>query len=174
MRAAIEAWYGRLLELSGLVAGIVIALMALLISVDVTIRFLGIGTFPWLVELTEYGIYGITFFAAPWVLAKGAHVRVDVVLMSVPRPVAQAMEVVVDLAGAAISLVFLYYALAAARDAYATDSLLIKSLVIPEWWLLAVIPGSCALLTVEFLLRLRRTLRGDSVAAVGPEDRAAL
>ena len=72
--------YGAALDACGLLAGITILAIAVMVCIDVAIRNIGLGNFPWLIEVAEYAIYGATFLAAPWVLHLGAHVRVDIAL----------------------------------------------------------------------------------------------
>ena len=59
----------------------------------------------------------------------------------------------------------LYFGAVAAIDAHRIGALIFKELIVPEWWLLAVMPFSAALLTVEFSLRLgRRDTPADAPA----------
>lgn len=165
MRKAISL-YGQFLEILGIGAGGVLATLATLIALDVLIRNLGIGNFPWLIEVAEYGLYISTFLAAPWVLHLGGHVRVDVLITLLPKPAAKALDALVDLTGLAISVMLLYFAVLAAHDAHSIGSMIFKELVLPEWVLLSVMPFGFALLAVEFALRLLRV----SVAAADERD----
>jgi TRAP-type C4-dicarboxylate transport system permease small subunit len=149
----------RLLDGLGLAAGVALGLLAVLISVDVVRRSLGHGSIGWLLEVSEYTLFVATFAAAPWVLRQGAHVRVDLLLAVVPRAVARALELVADGIGLAVSLLLVLYGARAAHDAFARGLLVFKELVIPEWWLLAVIPVAALLLVIEFGLRIGGTLR---------------
>ncbi len=152
--AAVRDGYARLLNACGTLAGLIFATMAVLVSTDVLIRNLGIGNFPWVIEVVEYALFVATFMATPWVLHEAAHVRVDLLVTSVPPRIARSMELAMDATGLAICLTFLYYGFAAALDAYRIGSLIFKELIVAEWWLLAVIPASMLLLAIEFLRRL--------------------
>ena len=152
--AALRDGYARLLNACGTLAGLIFAAMAVLVSTDVLIRNLGFGNFPWVIEVVEYALFVATFLATPWVLHEAAHVRVDLLVTSVPPRIARSMELAMDATGLAISLTFLYYGFAAALDAYRIGSLIFKELIVAEWWLLAVIPASMLLLAIEFLRRL--------------------
>ncbi|SLN76350.1 TRAP transporter small permease [Oceanibacterium hippocampi] len=156
--------YSTLLDACGLLAGFVFVLLALFVSIDVVIRNVGLGNFGWLIEISEYALYGATFIAAPWVLRLGAHVRVDLVVGNVPRRAALALEIVTDLIGLAISLILFWYSLAATIASAESNSLIFKDLVVTEWWLLAVLPASMALLAIEFVVRLVRAVRGRTEA----------
>jgi len=148
--------YARLLEGCGLLAGAAIGLLALLISADIFGRNLGLFNFPWLLEVSEYCLYVATFLAAPWVLRLGAHVRVDVLIEALPARAAAWLERLADTIGLAVSAVLLWYGWLAAYDAFRLGSRIAKELIIPEWWLLCVIPLSALLLVIEFALRLGR------------------
>jgi len=164
----LKAGYVRLLGLCGLVAGLSIGLMALGVTIDVAIRNLGIGNFPWLIEVAEYQLYVATFLATPWVLHQGGHVRVDLLLTALPEKGARVLEAVVDTFGLSISGVLCYYGLAATLDAGNLGSLIFKELVVAEWWVLAVIPATTALLCIEFALRILRVLSGAAKADEEP------
>lgn len=148
--------FERVLEgLSTLFAAI-LGIIVALICLDVLVRNLGWGSLPWLIELTEYLLYGGTFLAAPWLLRQGGHVRIDIVLASLPRRMAIRLEQVVDVCGVCITLVLLYYGTAAVFDAYRGAMVQYKTWHVPEWLLLLPIPIGCGLLAGEFLLRALR------------------
>ncbi|MFQ5973672.1 MAG: TRAP transporter small permease [Alphaproteobacteria bacterium] len=154
--AYISRTYRLLLELCGIVAGLLIGGLAIMVAVDVLIRDTGAGSLPWVLEVAEYILYISTFLAAPWVLAQNAHVRVDVFVNLLGPEGSRVADAAVNVVGLAISLVMLYFGFTAAFDAYRIGSLIFKELIVPEWWLLSVIPFSAALLSAEFCLRVAR------------------
>ena len=143
-----------------MIAGLAIVALAALITVDVTIRNIGLGNFPWLLEVAEYTIYITTFLAAPWVLSLGAHVRVDLVVQAVPNRIAQILEVTTSLIGAAISGFLIYHGVLVVTEAHGLNAIVVKELAISEWLLLIIIPISGCLLALEFILRSVRVLHG--------------
>ncbi len=161
--------YRVVLELCGKLTGLSIGIIAVLVSVDVLVRNLGFDPLSWLVESVEYTLFVTTFLAAPWVLSKGAHVRVDLVILMVPPKFRYGLELLVDGLGVIISLILFYYSLGEAIDSYTHDRLIYKTLTVTEWWFLAIIPFSSALLAIGFLLRFFRVL-SDGVGAVGRTD----
>lgn len=153
----IDRFFGRLNHGLGYLVAISIALFALSISGDLAMRRLGLGNMPWLYELIEYVLYAGVFLAAPWVLREGAHVRVDLLLTALPRGVALQLERVLDVVGAVVCAALCYYGWRAGLEAFVGDSRQFKTLVVHDWWLMAIFTVSLFLLAVEFLLRLRRT-----------------
>jgi TRAP-type C4-dicarboxylate transport system permease small subunit len=140
----------------GLMFGIGTALIAL----DVALRNLAGTGFPWLIDAIEYGLFAGTFLAAPWVLREGAHVRVDIVVTALPPRGAALLETLADLIGLAVCLVLLWYGVKVTLTAQALGSMVLKSIMFPEWWALVVVPISSLLLAIEFVLRLYRAQDG--------------
>lgn len=158
-KSAPGAFYEKLLDLTGTLVGLLIALMAAMISLEVLMRNIGMGGISWLNETIEFGLYAITFAAAPWALHQGAHIRVDLVLTILPRTLAVAVEIIADLVGVAICLALFYYGVEAVIDAWVDNTIQYKNLAWPEWALFAVVPVFIILMAAEFLARALRALR---------------
>src|ERR1043166_3535016 len=101
----LAALFGRLFDALATVAAITLLAMVALVTTDIILRnTLGMG-FAWSNEVTEYALYLITLLTAPWLLRRGQHVRIDMVLVLVPPRVAWTLEALADLLGLAASLV---------------------------------------------------------------------
>lgn len=169
--ARLATLYGRLLEGMLLVACLLLLAMTFLIGADVLLRNVGLGGIPPSNELSEDGLYLITLLAAPGLLRRGLHIRIDIVLHMLPPRVAWALEWAGDVAGLACCLIFVWYGVAVTASSHAAGSLSIKTLVMPEWWIFAPMPLCFLLLAIEFLFRMRalahaeRAPRADAVSA---------
>ena len=151
--------YLKLLDFCGFLAGIAYGSIALLVTIEVVIRNLGIGSLLWLTEVIEYTLFVATFIAAPWVLNRAGHVRVDLLLRALPPSGRRTLEYIVDGLGFVISLFFTWYGVRVALDAYDTDIVIYNQLATPEWLLFLPVPFAGVMLAIEFVLRLRRTLK---------------
>jgi TRAP-type C4-dicarboxylate transport system permease small subunit len=156
MGVALLRIFERALELFCTIFALVLGALIFLMCLDIAIRNFRIGSLPWLIELTEYAMYAGTFLAAPWVLRLGSHVRVDALLVSLPKRAAVVIEQLVDLIGLAVALVLVYFGALAVFDAWATNLVARKTWNFEEWLLLLPIPLSGALLAIEFILRIAR------------------
>jgi len=107
------------------------------------------------VELSEYSLPVATLLVAPWLLHRNEHVRLDALLMAVPRRVALAMERIADVIGIFICAVFVWYSVKLIFDSARLGSMVVKTLAIPEWWQYALVPVCFGLLAVEFIRRMR-------------------
>ena len=157
--AAFERAYGRLLEVFAVAACALILGMTLMICADVLLR--NVRVFPiagleWANEISEAMLYLITLLTAPWLLRRGQHIRVDIVVRAVPPRAGWLMEWMVDLLGLACCAVIAWYSARAAFASFKAGSVSIKTLVTPEWWLLIALPIAFTALTIEMLLRMRR------------------
>jgi len=160
-----EAAYGKLLEALALVACALVLGMTLMICADVLLRNVriipGVAGLEWSNEISEAMLYLITMLTAPWLLRRGQHIRVDIVLRAVPKRVGWIFEWVVDALGLACCLAIAYYGARAALASFNAGSVSIKTLVTPEWWLLSVLPLAFLALSIEMLFRMRRLAQGE-------------
>lgn len=141
--------YELLLKGLAAAAALLLGASALAITLDVVARNLGLGTAPWILEVSEYVLPLATFFVAPWLLRQNQHVRLDVLLHRLPW-----LEFVANLVGLAVSAVLVVYGIRTILNSAQQDSMVLKSVVFPEWWLYAPVPLCFALLLVEFGRRL--------------------
>jgi TRAP-type transport system small permease protein len=167
----LSRWYGRLLDGMMSAAGLLLLFMTVMIGADVLLRNIGLGGVPPSNELSEDILYLVTLLAAPGLLRRGQHIRIDIVLQVLPPRTAWLLEWVGDVIGLACCLVFVWYGASVAAASFFDGSVSIKTLVLPEWWLLAPMPVAFALLAFEFMFRMQRLAlaerrpREDAVSA---------
>ena len=157
--------YRGLLHACAVIAALLLGVTALLVTGDVVARNVGLGTLPWILEVSEYVLPLATFLVAPWLLARNEHVRLDVLLTALPARLARTLAWVGDLMGLAVCTVFVVYGARAITSSAQQGSLVIKTIVFPEWWLYAPVPVCFGLLAIEFV---RRLLGHGALAGSGP------
>jgi TRAP-type C4-dicarboxylate transport system permease small subunit len=161
----LEAAYGRLLEAFALAACALVFGMTLMICADVLLRNVrivpGVAGLAWSNEVSEAMLYVVTMLTAPWLLRRGQHIRVDIVLRAVPKQLGWIFEWMVDIMGLACCLIIAWYSARAAVASFNAGSMSIKTLVTPEWWLLSVLPLAFLALSLEMLFRMRRLALGE-------------
>ena len=164
--------FGKLLEALALLGCAVIFLMTLMICADVLFRNVrlipGLYGIAWANEVSEAMLYLITMLTAPWLLRQGQHIRVDIVLRAIPKRPAWYCEWIADLVALACCLVMVAYGTRMTWASFKSGAMTIKTLVTPEWWLLAPLPAAFTLLSIEMLFRMRRLL----LAERGPREDA--
>ena len=153
--------FGKLLNALAVAAALTLLAMVVMVTADILLRNLTRTGFAWSNEVSEYALYLITLLTAPWLLRRGQHVRVDLVLTLVPVRVAWLMEAAGDVLGFAVCLVMMRYGFKMSIESAVLDSITIKNLVFPEWWLLWPLPVCFALLAAEFAFRFDRLIHSE-------------
>ena len=154
----LSALLARLFDLLAVVAALILLAMVILVTADIVLRNTVRTGFAWANEATEYALYLITLLTAPWLLRRGQHVRIDMMLVIVPPRLAWMLEALADLIGLAASLVLVWYGTVMTVQSARLGALTIKNLVFLEWWLLAPLPLCFALLVLEFVMRFHRLM----------------
>jgi TRAP-type transport system small permease protein len=157
----LSAIFGRVFDALAIAAALILLAMVAIVTADIVLRNSTGGGFAWANEVSEYALYLMTLLAAPWLLRRGQHVRLDIILTLVPARVAWLMEAAGDALGFCVSVVLVRYSLAMTADSARLGAITIKNLVFPEWWLLAPLPATFALLAIEFVFRFDRLLKGE-------------
>jgi TRAP-type transport system small permease protein len=163
--------YGRLLEWMVLTACVLLLGITLLIGFDVLLRNLGLGGIPPSNELSEDALYLITILAAPGLLRRGQHIRIDILLRMIPPKLAWLLEWAGDVVGIVCCAFFVWYGVRVTLASYVSGSISIKTLIMPEWWIFAPMPACFLMVAIEFIFRMRllalspRESRADAVSA---------
>ena len=142
-------FYDRLLQGLAALAAVLLGASALAITLDVVGRNVGLGTLPWILEVSEYVLPLATFLVAPWLLRRNEHVRLDVLLRVWPW-----LNHVTNVVGLAVCAVLVLYGVRTILNSADQGAMVFKSVVFPEWWLYAPVPLCFTLLAVEFVRRL--------------------
>jgi len=163
-----EAAFERVLGLLALATAVLLAALIALICSDVLARNLLASGIQGSVDLSEYALYLMTVFMAPYLLNRSQHIRIDFLLLSASRPVAFALELIADTVGAVSTAVLVWYGAKSAIQSFIDGGLIWKGITIPEWWILAPMPLCIALMSVEFVLRSVRLCTGERQPGGGP------
>jgi TRAP-type C4-dicarboxylate transport system permease small subunit len=157
--------FGKLLEALALLGCAVIFLMTLMICADVLFRNVrlvpGVYGIAWANEVSEAMLYLITMLTAPWLLRQGQHIRVDIVLRAVPPRLGWYFEWIADALGLVCCLAISWYGARATFASFSAGSMSVKTLITPEWWMLAPLPVAFLLLAIEMGFRMRRLRLGE-------------
>ncbi len=161
--------YDLVMRACGALAAILVAAMTVLVSYDVIMRNLGLGSLDWILEITEYMLPAAICASAPWLMYRNQHIRLDLLNMVLSPAKLKRVDRIAALVGAIVSGIFAWYALRLLLDSKASGSLVFKSLVFPEWWVYIPVPIGFGLLAIECARRvlLPRTVHDEPHAAEG-------
>lgn len=156
----LEPYFGRLLAACGAISAALILVVTLVITVNVILRNVFGARVPGDIDLSEYAMLLITAFTAPWLLKKGQHVRIDLMLHRLPASLGWLCEIFADVLGLGVSLLLTWYGVRVLFLSIASGNKVIKEFIIPEWLTLWPLPLMFFLLAVEFVFRLQRVASG--------------
>ena len=167
----IDSGYGTLLTAGAVAAATILGGMLVMITVDVLMRNLFVSGVKGVIEFTEMGLYVSTVLAAPWLLRRGEHIKVDLLRQFGSERVFRLADAASDIIGCAVVATVGWYAVQSTMESYRSASVMRRSIDIPEWLMLLPLAVCMGLLALEFLLRLRRALvRPPGAAAAERQD----
>ena len=156
---------GLLVRVLCVLAVLLIAAMMLGISAEVFLRMFGFASISGLIELTEYALFGSTFFIAPYLLRTNEHIRVDLVIARISPANARFVDCGVLAVIMVISLITGVVATVLMLRSYQNGTMVFNDLIFPQWWLDWIIPlASLAMFfqAWEMLIDLIRTPAKDA------------
>lgn len=138
-----------LLNAMAIIAGILIALVPLLIFYDAALRVLRIGASVWVNDYSAIFLVYATFLAAPWLQRERGHIYVEVIadqLRGVPRRrLAQCVALI-------CAIVCLYLSYRSATVVHANIGYYdVSAIETPRWVRFAPLPIGFFLLALQFL-----------------------
>lgn len=143
----------RVIDLFALGATLILAALLVCISAEVVMRyFIGRPT-RWVNEFSEYALLWLAFLAGPWVLREDAHVKVEMLTDVLPPDWRRKLHVTMSLVGAAVCALFCWVSTGYVLEVLSTGEFLFKSVQLPKWTVMAVMPPGLALLALQFVRR---------------------
>lgn len=155
--------FDRFLAVTGVIPGILVALLAIGVATEVFARNFGLSGAYWMLEAVEYGLLTLTMVGAAYVLSIGRHVTIDLVIGGLSARPYRIFRICIDIATVVITGVIVYYGIVTAHLAYVEDSTLYKSFEIKEWIPMAIVPGGMGLFLIEAIRQLYRSITGRNI-----------
>ena len=111
------------------------------------------GGIAWMLEAIEYLQYLMVLVGAAWVLARGAHVAIDAVILALPSHLRVQLDRGASGFAALVCGFFTVVTASATVDTWRTGAILHKSITLPEWVPLAALALAFLMLTAEFAVQ---------------------
>lgn len=133
------------------IAGIMLVALVLIVCVEIGARYFFQSPQMWTVEVCEYLLFSIAFFAAPWLLKVNGHVNIDIFTGKLSQKNVQLMGCFSSAAGSIVSAIIVWAALNVALESYQTGVLLTKTISVPQYPFILIIALGYLLLFFEFV-----------------------
>lgn len=145
-------------------AGVLLVFVLLSVCAEVVMRYLFNRPIVWVIEISEVILLYITFLATAWLLKKGGHVKVDILLNRLNPRTQALLSIISCTVGVIVSLCFVWYGAQVTWDHFQRGYFEPTLLEIPSAALVAIIPVGGFLLLTQFLRDAHRYLRSWRVS----------
>jgi TRAP-type C4-dicarboxylate transport system permease small subunit len=146
-----KGYFDRLIDVLALIAGVLICVLIVVITLDVFSRNTKLFSMPWSLDVAEYTLMVITFFGAPWVLREQGHIVVDLMLQNLSPKSRRSIERFAHVLGAIVCGVLTYFFTLQLVRSFQLGNLLYETFTFPEWYIYTVAPPTFLILTIIFV-----------------------
>lgn len=146
--------FDHFLNVGALLSGILLAFIMLSVSFDVILRYTLDQPLEWAVEISEYLLVGMTFFAAAWVLKRDGHVKMDQLFNALGPRTQKILNTTTSILSAIACLIIVWYGTVVTVEHIQTGDSYYTTLEAPKWPISAVIVVGFVLLLFQFLRRI--------------------
>lgn len=154
--------FDRTVDVSAVLAAVLLVFVMLMVCTQIIMRYFLAQPMSGVIEIAEYSLLFITFFAATWVLRGEGHVKIDV-LIGRFKPRTQALANAVTSAICAIACFILtWYGVKVTLEHFRLNLHLTTLLMPATFAILVIIPIGYLLLFAQFLKRARSYLENKS------------
>ncbi len=137
-------------------AGLLIAAMMVVITIDVVVRNLGYQSSAHFFTFTEYALLIVPCLGAPWLVREKGHVYVEIIFTFLKPEQRAALRTFIALVCVAVCLVLAWYGTEVALRDYLGNEKDVRSLDMPRWMVVGFVPLSFLMMAIEFLRFLVR------------------
>ena len=156
MNRARSSPFDLVVDALALASAALLLLITVLIVADVSGRTLRLFSLSWVLEATEYMLYGLTFFGAPWLLREQGHIAIEILVERLPAALRRKTQRVSHGLGAVICTVLFVYGCRVLWRSYQSGVMVQKSFAFPEWYAYVIVPPVMLLLLGIYLRWLAR------------------
>ena len=143
-------WISILGKWGAILAGGLLFFVLFTIAGTILARPLGLNSPVWVVQFNEYALLWLTFLAAPWVLARNKHVRVDLISSRLGEKNRNRLEKALSPLGMIICLIYGGYGMGTALEQMERGVVDIQAVDVPKHLVLWVIPAGFILMALVF------------------------
>ena len=131
-------------------AGLLIAAMMVVITIDVVVRNFGYQSSAHFFTFTEYALLVVPCLGAPWLVREKGHIYVEILLMHLTPRKRRWLLDFIAVACIAVCLVIAWYGFQVTMKDWSGAERDVRSFDAPRWAIVMWIPFSFLLMAIEF------------------------
>jgi TRAP-type C4-dicarboxylate transport system permease small subunit len=148
------AGINRLTDAMAFISGVLLFTLGPMITIAVIMRYYFKVSVAWSTEIEEYMLYLAVLLAAPWIMRKDAHVRVDVLLNKAKDSTKRVLQLIGNTVGLLICSGLFCFGLLATYENFIRGTKIIKVMPIPKYLPLLIVPIMGFVLFFIFLFNI--------------------
>ena len=148
----------RIHDFLAVVIGVILVFMTLSIGYAIFVRAVNLPGPVWIVQFNEYAMLFTTFLGSAWLLSKGKHVSIELIVSHLSRGTQKVFHLIHSLLGVGLCAVLCWYGTLTTFENFQRNVINVQAVDVPMAYILVVIPMGFFLLFLQFIR--------DSFAAV--------
>lgn len=146
--------FDHILTAGAILSAVLLVFIMLAVSFDVILRYTLNQPLEWVVEISQYMLVGMTFFATAWVLKRDGHVKMDQLFNMLGPRTQYLLNTITSFLSAIACLIIVWYGTRVTLDHIQTGDRYYTTLETPKWPVSAIIVIGFLLLLFQFLRRI--------------------
>jgi C4-dicarboxylate transporter DctQ subunit len=142
--------FDRVIDFMAFLAGLLLVASVLIECLEIFMRYCIKRPQIWSMDACEYILFGVAFLGAPWLLKKGGHVSVDIIIERLSPRARSYFGCLSSAVGIFVSALICWFGLVATWECYTTGVLVTKTYSVPKAYVLPFISIGYFFLLVEF------------------------
>jgi C4-dicarboxylate transporter, DctQ subunit len=141
----------RIHDFLAVVVGVILVFMTLTIGYAIFARAVHLPGPVWIVQFNEYAMLFATFLGASWLLSKGRHVSIELLVSRFSERNRKILRIIHSLMGVALCATLCWYGALTTIENFQRNVIHVQAVDVPMAYVLFVIPLGFFLLVLQFL-----------------------
>ena len=141
----------RIHDFLAVVIGLILVFMTLSIGYAIFVRAVNLPGPVWIVQFNEYAMLFATFLGASWLLSKGRHVSIELVVSRFSPRTRKILQLIHSLMGIGLCATLCWYGTLTTLDNLQRKVIHVQAVDVPMAYVLFVIPLGFFLLVLQFI-----------------------
>jgi TRAP-type C4-dicarboxylate transport system permease small subunit len=151
--------FDRILDSLAVVVSLILIFMTLSIGYSIFARAMGFRGPLWIVQFNEYAMLFATFLGTAWLLAKGKHVSIELVVSRFKPRGQKIFELIHSIMGIGLCAILGWYGMLTTIENFKRNVIHVQAVDVPMAYILFVIPLGFFLLFLQFTRTLFSTIK---------------
>jgi C4-dicarboxylate transporter DctQ subunit len=151
LKNKLMTFFDRSMDIQASLSVALLYLVMLCITLEVVLRYFLNRPTIWTVPITEWSMLFVTFLAAPWLLRRQGHVKVELVLNRFNQRHQALFQIFTSVLGAMSCFILVWVGVAVCWESFQRSIVTTAAVEIPMWIPLAIIPFGSSFLCIQFV-----------------------